>query len=96
MIRALVPLLAGFVVWSAAFVGIYALQAIGCAMGWPSGLLRGLLATGAAVAALACAGIVVLAFRQRGILRLSAVCAAVAALVATVLTFSGVFWMQVC
>lgn len=33
--RALVMLVAGFVVWSAAFVGLYALQALGCAYNWP-------------------------------------------------------------
>jgi hypothetical protein len=33
--RALVLLVAGFVVWSAGFVGLYALQALGCAYGWP-------------------------------------------------------------
>lgn len=33
--NALVLLLAGFVIWSAAFVGLYALQALGCAYDWP-------------------------------------------------------------
>jgi hypothetical protein len=34
--RALVLLVAGFVVWSVAFVGLYGLQALGCAFGWPN------------------------------------------------------------
>jgi hypothetical protein len=32
--RALLLLLAGFTVWSAAFVILYGLQALGCAFGW--------------------------------------------------------------
>ncbi|SMQ85371.1 hypothetical protein SAMN06295905_2648 [Devosia lucknowensis] len=34
-IKALVWLAAGFTVWSVAFVLLYALQALGCAYGWP-------------------------------------------------------------
>lgn len=33
--KALVLLVAGFTLWSAGFVGLYALQALGCAFGWP-------------------------------------------------------------
>jgi hypothetical protein len=33
--RELVELLAGFVIWSVGFVVLYALQALGCAYGWP-------------------------------------------------------------
>ncbi len=32
--RALILLIAGFTIWSAAFVLLYALQALGCAFGW--------------------------------------------------------------
>jgi hypothetical protein len=32
--RALVLLVAGFTIWAAAFVLLYALQALGCAFGW--------------------------------------------------------------
>jgi hypothetical protein len=35
---------AGFVVWCSALVFLYALHAIGCTFGWPSGPLRGTLA----------------------------------------------------
>lgn len=33
--RALILLVAGFTIWSAGFVLVYALQALGCAYGWP-------------------------------------------------------------
>ncbi len=33
--RALILLVAGFTVWSAAFITLYALQALGCAYDWP-------------------------------------------------------------
>jgi hypothetical protein len=33
--RALVLLVAGFTIWSVGFVALYALQALGCAFGWP-------------------------------------------------------------
>ncbi len=33
-VRALVLLIAGFTLWSGAFVLLYALQALGCAYGW--------------------------------------------------------------
>ena len=38
--RALLWLAAGFAVWFIALVALYALHAIGCAFGWPSGALR--------------------------------------------------------
>jgi len=34
-LRALLMLVCGFTVWSLAFVLLYALQALGCAYGWP-------------------------------------------------------------
>lgn len=33
--RALILLVAGFTIWSGAFVLLYGLQALGCAYGWP-------------------------------------------------------------
>jgi hypothetical protein len=33
---ALVSLVAGFTIWSGAFVVLYGLQALGCAYGWPN------------------------------------------------------------
>ncbi|KQN71542.1 hypothetical protein [Devosia sp. Leaf64] len=35
-LRALLLLIAGFTVWSLAFVVLYGLQALGCAYGWPN------------------------------------------------------------
>lgn len=40
MIRGLAPLLTGFAIWALAFVALYALQALGCAWGWPAGAHR--------------------------------------------------------
>lgn len=37
----LIPL--GFIIWSVAFVTLYATNAIGCEFGWPEGVQRGLL-----------------------------------------------------
>lgn len=31
------PLMLGFSIWALAFVALYALQALGCAWGWPEG-----------------------------------------------------------
>jgi len=39
----LLLLVAGFVIWSIAFVVLYGLNAIGCAFGWPELLQRGIL-----------------------------------------------------
>ncbi|KKB83699.1 hypothetical protein VW29_13460 [Devosia limi DSM 17137] len=43
MIGKLWPLLIGFCIWAAAFVGLYGLQALGCVWGWPEALHRGVL-----------------------------------------------------
>lgn len=94
--RELVLLIAGFVVWSAAFLGIYAVQATGCAMGVDPVVLRWALIALTVAAILVCLGIAGVSLRWRGVLRISAICASVAALVATALTFTGVLWMQLC
>lgn len=47
--RALLSLVAGFTVWSAAFVLLYALQALGCAYGWSQHRLVLCLAFGVAL-----------------------------------------------
>jgi len=46
MTRIIAPLLIGFTLWSAAFVGLYALQGLGCHWGWSPGLHRGILIAG--------------------------------------------------
>lgn len=43
MTRTLWPVLAGFVIWCLAFVGLYALQALGCHLGWNAALHRAVL-----------------------------------------------------
>jgi hypothetical protein len=41
--RRMMLLVAGFIIWSAAFVALYGVNAIGCAFGWPELLQRGIL-----------------------------------------------------
>lgn len=93
-LKVFVPLLAGFVVWSVGFVLLYALQALGCAYGWP--LHRALL-IGAYVVVLA--PLVWLAFGWRAPaspLGQAALWANRAALVAGVLTFLPVTFASTC
>ncbi|WP_128254507.1 hypothetical protein [Falsirhodobacter deserti] len=90
-------LVSGFVIWSGAFLLIYALHATGCALGVRAEVLRALLIL--AFAVFVSAGFVPLWLairRRRGLLGQSAVIATVAALVATVLTFSTVLWLGLC
>lgn len=46
----------GFIVWSSGFVALYAVNAIGCAFGWPAPLQRGILLVLFALHAAALAG----------------------------------------
>ncbi len=46
MTRIIAPFLIGFTLWSAAFVGLYAVQGLGCHWGWGPGLHRGVLTAG--------------------------------------------------
>lgn len=41
--RRMLLIVAGFVVWSAAFVALYGLNAVGCAFDWPAGAQRAAL-----------------------------------------------------
>ncbi|WP_136683585.1 hypothetical protein [Falsirhodobacter xinxiangensis] len=93
--RRLVLLIAGFVIWSAAFLAVYAVQATGCAIGMEAGLLRGLLILCVAVGLVAGAIPLWLA-RRGGVLGQSAAIAAAAAMASTLLTLSGVFWLGPC
>ncbi|MDH2327281.1 hypothetical protein QCN27_10415 [Cereibacter sp. SYSU M97828] len=93
--RRLALLIAGFVIWSAAFLAVYALQATGCAIGMEAGLLRGLLILCVAVGVAAGAVPLWLA-RRGGVLGQSATIAAAAAMASTLLTLSGVFWLGPC
>ncbi|WP_421950157.1 hypothetical protein [Pelagibacterium sp.] len=48
--RSILVIVIGFALWGAAFVTLYAVNAIGCAFGWPPALQRGVI-VGLAVAA---------------------------------------------
>jgi len=90
-------LVAGFVLWSVAFITIYAVQATGCAIGLQTGLLRAILIGVLAVFLLAGGVVLTVAMRYRaGPLGRSAVLASGAALIASGLTFSGIFWADLC
>lgn len=93
--RRLVLLIAGFVIWSASFLAVYALQATGCAIGMEAGLLRGLLILCVVLGLLAGAVPLWLA-RRAGMLGQSATLAAAAAMASTLLTLSGVVWLGPC
>jgi hypothetical protein len=104
-----VLILAGFVVWSIAFLALYATQATGCRLGWdgiaigPLSLLR-LSLTGLFILAVALlAGLYRYgsihghgATGQAQILVKIAYMVHLAALISTVITFSGVFWLSLC
>ena len=103
-------LLAGFVLWSGAFLLLYAVQATGCKLGWdqiavgPVSLLRMLLA------GLLLSTLVLLYLLGTRLLR-AAIDAAegdrhrlvriatlvhLAAAAATLVTFAGIFWLSLC
>ncbi|TPP05454.1 hypothetical protein [Rhizobium glycinendophyticum] len=103
-------LLAGFVIWSAAFLLLYGVQATGCKLGWhetplgPTSLLRGTLS-----------GMVLTTFalfylmerhwlkpatgapedERRRLLQISRLANFTAA-AATLVTFAGIFWLTLC
>lgn len=103
-------LLTGFVIWSGAFLLLYGAQATGCHLGWhemkigPTSALRLLLAA-MLVATLALIGGLHLYAKktleepvtdEAKLLRKIAAMLQVAALVATLITYGGVFWLTLC
>ena len=108
--RSLLALVAGFGIWSVAFVALYAGLSIGCALGWnaveigPISLLRLLLISGFIVTLLALALIARRLWRrarmgdQTGTALVPQVSAwlAVAALVAGVFTYAPVVFLTAC
>lgn len=95
--KELALLVAGFVIWSGAFLAIYAAQATGCAIGLPSGTLRLILAAVLGISLLAGLGVLIIAMKRKALpLGRSAVIASIAALAASALTFSGIFWAELC
>lgn len=105
-----VGLLAGFVLWSVAFLVLYAVQATGCKLGWhlvsvgPASLLR-LVLSGLLIVTLALLYVIdVRCLRpasgasdgeRRLIMRVSKI-VHIAAGAATLLTFAGIFWLTLC
>lgn len=61
--RRMLWLAAGFAVWSSAFVILYGLHALGCAFGWPGGLIQ-LLLWAVLLLHLAALGLFALAFSR--------------------------------
>lgn len=102
-------ILAGFIVWAAAFLLLYGLQATGCRLGWdqvalgPTSGLRWLLGA-IVVSALALLSWLYWFGRRTlpmkamssDILPQIATAAHVAAIVSTLVTYSGVFWLTLC
>lgn len=93
--RVMAPILAGYVVWAAAFLGIYALQATGCAGGWPGLRVMLLAAMGLAIAANG-AALLWSARADQPFARNVGLTTNATALLASALTFSGVVWMPLC
>ncbi|KQW27196.1 hypothetical protein ASE36_19815 [Rhizobium sp. Root274] len=103
-------LLAGFVLWSVAFLLLYGVQATGCKLGWhetplgPTSLLRGMLS------AMVLTTLVLFHLMERHwlkpvagatederrrLLHISRL-ANLAAAAATLATFAGIFWLTLC
>lgn len=98
MIRAFVPILLGFVLWSVAFVGLYALQGLGCAWGWLPSLHRSLLIFGYVLTLVSLGGA---AFwqatnRPRSLSQRVGLVLTVCALVASAIIFGPVFFATLC
>lgn len=105
-------LLAGFVLWSLAFVVLYGMQATGCRLGWDSVALMGWISVQRAVLVLVFLGFLAAHFglylalrgqRQRvgedtsgNFSRKAGAQLALAALGAAVFCFAGVFWLSAC
>jgi heme/copper-type cytochrome/quinol oxidase subunit 2 len=104
-----IQILTGFIIWSAAFLLLYATQATGCHLGWheldigPVSVLR-LLLTTIFVLVLALLGGLFWSARQvkdssadrSETLTQIATTVHIAAIVSTLITFSGLFWLTLC
>lgn len=103
--RGLLLLGAGFVIWSSAFVVLYAMLSVGCRFGWDGiELAGGLTLQRVQLVAIflihlaACAGLVLVlrAPAETSFLRLAAYATALAALAATIFSFAAVFALSPC
>lgn len=98
-------LVAGFVVWSSAFVALYALHAIGCAFAWSAGPMRLWLALVLVAHLAVLAGLWLLLVRRRAtasqgdtarFLHVAGLWATLAALVATFLVLAPPLLLTTC
>jgi hypothetical protein len=103
--RALAMLAAGFTLWAAAFVALYAMLSVGCRFGWDEIIITGGVSlqraqlVGLYLASVAAGVALALALRRRAGLSFlwrAAYGAALAALAATVFSFAGVFGLSAC
>ncbi|GHA34639.1 hypothetical protein GCM10007989_33120 [Devosia pacifica] len=106
--RRVMLLLAGFIVWSGSFVGLYTLQALGCRFGWHTitvglfDLHRILLVAGFVVAIAVQVATLLLIWRARGgpqpqpFLQQTGLWAATAALGAAVLVYAPTLFISAC
>jgi hypothetical protein len=98
MTRGLFPLLAGFTLWTLAFVFLYTLQALGCVWGWPDSIHRASL-VGMWVVTLG--GLGLFWFFQsrradRNVIERAGLVATVAAIGATIVTYFPVTFATLC
>ncbi|MCW5721064.1 MAG: hypothetical protein KIS86_07975 [Devosia sp.] len=100
MIRPLWPLLAGFSLWALAFIGLYAVQALGCVWSWPEGPHRGALVTIWLATLVVLGALLVFQARKRGPGKTPAsmmgIAATIAAIAATIVTFFPVLFSSLC
>lgn len=105
-----VGLLAGFTLWSGAFLLLYAMQATGCKLGWhevplgPTSLLR-IVLSGVLLSALALFYLMAKRWlrptedatddERQHLLSISAR-VHLAATASTLMTFAGIFWLSLC
>lgn len=105
--RSILLLGAGFAVWAAAFVALYAMLSVGCRFGWHEialdsvgGVSLQRLQLAAIFLVHLAAGAAVVAvlrrWKDRGFLYPLAYFAAVAALGASVFSFAGIFFLSTC
>jgi hypothetical protein len=91
-------LVAGFTLWSTAFIALYTIQALGCAFDWPPVLHRGLLGVVFAGHLVAIALLIVKAPRgpEQAFLSTVTLFTLWAALVSTVLTYGPALALTAC
>lgn len=91
----------GFVLWSVAFVTLYALQALGCAYDWPEPVHRIVLVVGFGLFVVLHAALLLVARARRTagtgeFLLYAGWLVSLAALVAAVFTYAPVFYASLC